>query len=209
MIVQRIGIFVLIGISLMFFIIQPSVRLMPLLFGVTFLLQNKLPKFRINHFRPFIVFLFIFSFAMLFELSAAIEPYRINEFGLATRFSEGLSDNMKLGLGYHLPFALVWTWFLFYFRYTVRDVFVIGGTYGALTEQEFFVIKHLIFGNPIFIYTAFVLMLLYGSALTTPFILIKHLLPHDGSRSKWRLILPLLILFPIIWIFFGVFVLLF
>jgi len=59
--------------------------------------------------------------------------------------------------------------------------------------------------NPIVLIFAPYVLLLYGSAITAPYLIVENILPKDKPTSKWQYILPPLVLFPLLFVVFAIF----
>ena len=74
-----------------------------------------------------------------------------------------------------------------------------------LTEQLFMIPMLLLTLNPIVLIFAPYVLLLYGSAITAPYLIVENILPKDKPKSKWQYILPSLVLFPLLFVVFVIF----
>ncbi len=192
--------------SLLVMTVKPSPFIVGVLFGLVLIFRQKLQEREKRHHKKLAVFAAILIFSLIFEFGAAIEPYAVNQFGGAARFHPEVVPDMLIGLLYWVPFSLVWMLLLSRYKYSAKQIFAIGGIYGALTEQAGLVPLLIISGQAAAgLLTAGILIFLYGSALAAPFMVVEKTLPQKRSTGIWRFILPYLIIFPISVLSFLVF----
>ena len=150
-------------------------------------------------------FFTVYAFSMLFELSAIATGYATNEFGGGTLFHPEPQMDILISQCYWIPFSLFWTYLFTRYSFSRKSVFWTAGVYGMLTEQLFLVPMLVLSLNPFVLIAAPYVLLLYGSAITAPYLIVESLLPKDKATSKWQYILPSLVLFPLLFVGFAIF----
>lgn len=191
--------------SLILAILGQWVMLVGVVFSIVFLLRGRVAIRATLHPRR-VVFLVTLGFGLFFESTAILTGYSTNEFGQSTLFHPDPSLDLIISLFYWIPFSLFWTYLLTRYAYTLRSIILLGGTYGALTEQLFVVPLMLINGNPLGLLVGFYLFGLYGSMMGLIYMIIEHLLPKQQKRTVVQYALPLIVLFPILFLIFALIV---
>lgn len=158
-------------------------------------IKNHLPK------RTFTVFLSFLTALLLFELGAILDPYGINEFGEPVRLYEDGGKDLFLSLFFHIPWAIGWTLLVTVFAYRAREVYIISGIIGVFLEQSGVVLAQFFSGDiSSAIGSALLIFFLYGVPSAAGF---TWILPKGKIASRWRILLPFVLIPTLIAIVFG------
>lgn len=201
---QKKKIWALLAISILFVLLGQAVMIMGVVFSLL-LLDGRRLKFSTPSRVTVKTFFTVYAFSMLFELSAIATGYATNEFGGGTLFHPDPQMDILISQCYWIPFSLFWTYLFTRYSFSRKSVFWTAGVYGMLTEQLFLVPMLLLTLNPFFLIAAPYVFLLYGSAITAPYLIVENILPKDKTTSKWQYILPSLVLFPLLFAVFAIF----
>ena len=201
---QKKKIWALLAISILFVMLGQAVMVMGVVFSLLLLVGHRV-KFRTPSRVTVKTFFTVYAFSMLFELSAIATGYAKNEFGGGTLFHPEPQMDILISQCYWIPFSLFWTYLFTRYSFRRKSVFWTGGVYGMLTEQLFMIPMLLLTLNPIVLIFAPYVLLLYGSAITAPYLIVENILPKDKPTSKWQYILPSMVLFPLLFTVFAIF----
>ena len=201
---QRKKIWLLLVISILFVLLGQAVMIMGVVFSLL-LLDGRRLKFSTQSRVTVRTFFTVYAFSMLFELSAIATGYAKNEFGGGTLFHPEPQMDILISQCYWIPFSLFWTYLFTRYSFSRKSVFWTAGVYGMLTEQLFLVPMLLLSLNPFVLIAAPYVLMLYGSAITAPYLIVENILPKDKPTSKWQYILPSLVLFPLLFAVFAIF----
>ena len=194
----------LLAISILFVLLGQAVMIMGVVFSLL-LLDGRRHKFITPSRVTVKTFFTVYAFSIIFELSAIATGYAKNEFGGGTLFHPDPLMDILISQCYWIPFSLFWTYLFTRYSFSRKSVFWTGGVYGMLTEQLFMIPMLLLTLNPIVLIFAPYVLLLYGSAITAPYLIVENILPKDKPISKWQYILPSLVLFPLLFVIFAIF----
>ena len=201
---QEMKIWALLAVSILFVLLGQVVMIMGVVFSLLLLGGRRL-KFSTPSRIPAKTFFTVYAFSMLFELSAIATGYATNEFGGGTLFHPEPQMDILISQCYWIPFSLFWTYLFTRYSFSRKSVFWTAGVYGMLTEQLFLVPMLVLSLNPFVLIAAPYVLLLYGSAITAPYLIVENILPKDKPTSKWQYILPSLVLFPLLFAVFAIF----
>ena len=201
---QKKKIWLLLVISILFVLLGQAVMIMGVVFSLL-LLDGRRHKFITPSRVTVKTFFTVYAFSIIFELSAIATGYAKNEFGGGTLFHPDPLMDILISQCYWIPFSLFWTYLFTRYSFSRKSVFWTGGVYGMLTEQLFMIPMLLLTLNPIVLIFAPYVLLLYGSAITAPYLILENILPKDKLKSKWQYILPSLVLFPLLFVVFVIF----
>ena len=201
---QKKKIWLLLVISILFVLLGQAVMIMGVVFSLL-LLDGRRHKFITPSRVTVKTFFTVYAFSIIFELSAIATGYAKNEFGGGTLFHPDPLMDILISQCYWIPFSLFWTYLFTRYSFSRKSVFWTGGVYGMLTEQLFMIPMLLLTLNPIVLIFAPYVLLLYGSAITAPYLIVENILPKDKPKSKWQYILPSLVLFPLLFVVFVIF----
>ena len=201
---QKKKIWLLLVISILFVLLGQAVMIMGVVFSLL-LLDGRRHKFITPSRVTVKTFFTVYAFSIIFELSAIATGYAKNEFGGGTLFHPDPLMDILISQCYWIPFSLFWTYLFTRYSFRRKSVFWTGGVYGMLTEQLFMIPMLLLTLNPIVLIFAPYVLLLYGSAITAPYLIVENILPKDKPTSKWQYILPSLVLFPLLFVVFVIF----
>lgn len=194
-------VFVLLLLSAGLLLLGETVMVMPVLFAVLFLYGAKL-QFRSARFLKAKIFCTVLAFSLLFEVAAILKGYGTNEFGGGTLFHPNPGLDILISLLYWVPYSVFWTHLFTRYSYTPKKLFLLGGSYGVLTEQFFFIPLLLFTLNPFVLVAAPYVFVLYGGAIAAPYLILERILPHDKPVDKRQYWLPMVALFPMLAIVF-------
>ena len=201
---QKKKIWALLAFSILFVLLGQVVMIMGVVFSLL-LLDDRRHKFITPSRVTVKTFFTVYAFSMLFELSAIATGYAKNEFGGGTLFHPDPQMDILISQCYWIPFSLFWTYLFTRYSFSRKSVFWTAGVYGMLTEQLFMIPMLLLTLNPIVLIFAPYVLLLYGSAITAPYLIVENILSKDNPTSKWQYILPPLVLFPLLFVVFAIF----
>ena len=201
---QKKKIWLLLVISILFVLLGQAVMIMGVVFSLL-LLDGRRHKFITPSRVTVKTFFTVYAFSIIFELSAIATGYAKNEFGGGTLFHPDPLMDILISQCYWIPFSLFWTYLFTRYSFSRKSVFWTGGVYGMLTEQLFMIPMLFLTLNPIVLIFAPYVLLLYGSAITAPYLILENILPKDKPKSKWQYILPSLVLFPLLFVVFVIF----
>ena len=201
---QKKKIWLLLVISILFVLLGQAVMIMGVVFSLL-LLDGRRHKFITPSRVTVKTFFTVYAFSIIFELSAIATGYAKNEFGGGTLFHPDPLMDILISQCYWIPFSLFWTYLFTRYSFSRKSAFWTGGVYGMLTEQLFMIPMLLLTLNPIVLIFAPYVLLLYGSAITAPYLILENILPKDKPKSKWQYILPSLVLFPLLFVVFVIF----
>ena len=197
-------IWALLTISILFVLLGQVVMIMGVVFSLL-LLDGRRLKFSTPSRVTVKIFFTVYAFSMLFELSAIATGYAKNEFGGGTLFHPDPQMDILISQCYWIPFSLFWTYLFTRYSFSRKSVFWTAGVYGMLTEQLFMIPMLLLTLNPIVLIFAPYVLLLYGSAITAPYLIVENILSKDKPTSNWQYILPSLVLFPLLFVIFAIY----
>jgi hypothetical protein len=162
-------------------------------------IAEKIPKHWITTFFSF------FGVFMLFELGAALDPYT-NGSGEAVRFHEQVGADLMISLLYHVPWALAWAFLARMFEYKTWSVFWISGIFGAFTEQSGAFPILFLSGQIVNALGGGLLSLfLYGTTTAAGYIIAEGSFPPHRKTSRWRFVLPFILIPLLILLSFTLF----
>ena len=200
----KLNTWALLAISILFVLLGQAVMIMGVVFSLL-LLDGRRLKFSTPSRVTVKTFFTVYAFSMLFELSAIATGYAKNEFDGGTLFHPDPQMDILISQCYWIPFSLFWTYLFTRYSFSRKSVFWTAGVYGMLTEQLFMVPMLILTLNPFVLIAAPYVLLLYGSAITAPYLIVENILPKNKPKSKWQYILPLLVLFPLLFAVFAIF----
>ena len=111
----------LLGLSIFFVLAGQVVMIMGVLFSLLSLFGDKL-RFKSSKNLKKKVFLTVYAFAMIFELSAIATGYAENEFGGGTLFHPDPKMDILISQLYWIPFSLFWTYLFTKYTYSRRGL---------------------------------------------------------------------------------------
>lgn len=167
------------------------------LFVVTFFLRNRLkPLIRFLPFKPPVKFLLLVVLSSwIMETLAWLTNFLAKEPSPAL-FHPQLIPNLLLATGAYAGWAIVLSFLLRRYSFSLREVFVLFGLYGVIFEQNGAILLQGLMAFPVGLLFWLLIFLIYGSTAGLAYLLVEDEMRKESQRqSKFKYLFTLLLIF--------------
>jgi hypothetical protein len=110
--------------------------------------------------------------------------------------------DLLMGFFYYGLFILTWFLLLRKIPFSKKEVFILSGIFGILTEQGGSIVYGIIANPPLGTIMAFLVMSVYGVFPLLAYMLTEHRFPERNKKKPWHYLLPAFAFF-LFWAIYG------